>query len=152
MASSSIDLISCSELDPGSMLESDKYNSLLGKGTKLGSSLFKEEPSPRDVVEPVDSKSKNEFSPQTSGQAMTIQVSSKLHQATGFRSMKALDKYRSLQDNPACVYSSLESDDDNVPLYIELYRGLIVKFVDCVPLLPQLRDIIDKQGDFLKIW
>lgn len=141
MASSSISLPSCPELNPRSIQESDKC-SFLAEGEKYGSSLFKEEPRPRDVAEPVDSKSKNELPPQASGQAMA-----KLHQATGF--MKALDKYRSL-DNP--THSSLESDEDRVPLYIQLYWDLIVKFVDCVPLLPQLRDIIDKQGNFWKTW
>lgn len=144
MASISIGLPSCPELNPRSIQESDKC-SFLAEGEKYGSSLFKEEPRPRDVAEPVDSKSKNELPPQTSGQAMT-----KLHQATGFHSVKALDKYGRSLVNP--MYSSLESDEDRVPLYIKLYWDLIVKFVDCVPLLPQLRDIIDKQGNFWKIW
>lgn len=146
MASSSIGLPSCPELNPGSILESDKCSSLLGEGEKLGSSLFKEEPSPRDVVEPVDSKSKKMMSPQTSGQAMAIQVPSNLHQAPGVRSMKAIDHFRSL-DTSDVMLSSLEPEDaDEVPYFIQLYRPMIVKCVDCVPLLPQLRDIIDSQG------
>lgn len=151
MASSSIGLPSCPELNPGSILESDKCNSLLGEGEKLTSSLFKEEPSPRDVVEPVDSKSKKMMPPQTSGQAMAIQVPSNLHQAPGVRSMKAIDHFRSL-DTSDVMLSSLEPEDaDEVPYFIQLYRPMIVKCVDCVPLLPQLRDIIDSQGERNKI-
>lgn len=146
MASSSIGLTSCPRINPESILESDKCDSLLGEGEKLGSSLFKEEPSPRDVVEPVDSKSKIELSPQPSGQAMAIQVPSKLLQAPGVRSMKAIDHFRSL-DSSDVMLSSLEPEDaDEVPYFIQLYRPMIVKCVDCVPLLPQLRDIIDNQG------
>lgn len=146
MASSSIGLPSCPELNPRSIQESDKC-SFLGEGEKLGSSLFKEEPSPRDAVEPIDSKSKKELSPQTSGQAMALQVPSKLHQVpAAIRSMKAADHYPSL-DNPDYMLSSLEpEDEDEVPHFIRLYRPMIVKCVDCVPLLPQLRDIIDSQG------
>lgn len=145
MASSSIGLTSCPEINPGSILESDKC-SFLGEGEKLGSSLFKEEPSPRDVVEPVDSKSKKMISPQTSGQAMALQVPFNLHQAPGVRSIKAIDHFRS-QDSSDVMLSSLEPDDaDEVPYFIQLYRPMIVKCVDCVPLLPQLRDIIDNQG------
>lgn len=148
MASSSIGFPSCPELKPQSM--QDKC-SLLGEGVELGSSLFKEEPSPRDAVEPVDSKSKKELSPQTSGQAMALQVPSKLHQAPTIRSMKAADHYPSL-DNPDYMLSSLEpEDEDEVPHFIRLYRPMIVKCVDCVPLLPQLRDIIDSQGERNKI-
>lgn len=143
MASSSIGFPSCPELNPQSM--QDKC-SFLGEGVELGSSLFKEEPSPRDAVEPVDSKSKKELSPQTSGQAMALQVPSKLHQAPAIRSMKAADHYPSL-DNPDYMLSSLEpEDEEEVPHFIQLYRPMIVKCVDCVPLLPQLRDIIDSQG------
>lgn len=145
MASSSIGLPSCPELNPRSIQESDKC-SFLGEGEKLESSLFKEEPSPRDAVEPIDSKIKKELSPQTSGQAMALQVPSKLHQVPAIRSMKAVDHYPSL-DNPDYMLSSLEpEDEDEVPHFIQLYRPMIVKCVDCVPLLPQLRDIIDSQG------
>lgn len=148
MASSSIGFPSCPDLNPQSM--QDKC-SFLGEGEKLGSSLFKEEPSPRDAVEPVDSKSKKELSPQTSGQAMALQVPSKLYQVPAIRSMKAVDHYPSL-DNPDYMLSSLEpEDEDEVPHFIRLYRPMIVKCVDCVPLLPQLRDIIDSQGERNKI-
>lgn len=57
MVLSSIGLISCFEINFGSILELDKC-SFFGEGEKLGSFFFKEELSLRDVVELVDFKSK----------------------------------------------------------------------------------------------
>lgn len=68
-----------------------------------------------------------------------------LNQNARIRSMKSDDRYRSLDTHTRKV-SSLQQDDGGFPFYIQLYKSMIVKCVDCRHLLPRLRDIFDEQG------
>lgn len=140
MVLSSIGFFSCFEFKFQSM--QDKC-SFFGEGVELGSFLFKEESSLRDVVELVDFKSKKELFLQISGQVMVLQVLFKLYQALIIRFMKVVDYYLSL-DNFDYMFFFLElEDEDEVLYFIRLYRFMIVKCVDCVLLFFQFRDIID---------
>lgn len=143
----SLDLGSAPSLGQDSLLKSDESNSLrMDAGTKLGSSLFKDGSRPKGVSQ--DGRKPGEDSagkshPQTSGPK---QVSPVLHQSRGGQSLKGVDTYRSV-DVQEEMFSSLSPEDDSVPQYIQLYRPMIVKCVDCSPLLPSLRDIFNDQGN-----
>lgn len=141
MVLSSIGFFSCFEFKFQSM--QDKC-SFFGEGVELGSFLFKEELSLRDVVELVDFKSKKELFLQISGQVMVLQVLFKLYQVlVVICFMKVVDYYLSL-DNFDYMFFFLElEDEDEVLYFIWLYRFMIVKCVDCVLLFFQFRDIID---------
>lgn len=142
MVLSSIGLFSCFEFNFWSIQELDKC-SFFGEGEKLGSFLFKEELSLRDVVELIDFKSKKELFLQISGQVMVLQVLFKLYQVLVICFMKVVDYYLSL-DNFDYMFFFLElEDEDEVLYFIQLYRFMIVKCVDCVLLFFQFRDIID---------
>lgn len=142
MVLSSIGFFSCFEVEFNFQSMQDKC-SFFGEGVKLGSFLFKEELSLRDVVELVDFKSKKELFLQISGQVMVLQVLFKLYQVLVICFMKVVDYYLSL-DNFDYMFFFLElEDEDEVLYFIWLYRFMIVKCVDCVLLFFQFRDIID---------
>lgn len=142
MVLSSIGFFSCFEVEFNFQSMQDKC-SFFGEGVELGSFLFKEELSLRDVVELVDFKSKKELFLQISGQVMVLQVSFKLYQVLVIYFMKVVDYYLSL-DNFDYMFFFLElEDEDEVLYFIRLYRFMIVKCVDCVLLFFQFRDIID---------
>lgn len=73
-----------------------------------------------------------------------------LNQKARIRSVKSDDRYRSLDAHTSKV-SSLQQDDGGFPSYIQLYKSMIVKCVECSHLLPRLRDIFDDQGERRKI-
>ena len=142
----SLDLGSAPSLGHDSLLKSDEATSLrMDAGAKLGSSLFKDGSRPKGVSQ--DGTKPGEESAgkshQTSGPK---QVPPVLHQSRGGQSVKGGDTYRSV-DVQEEMFSSLSPEDDSVPQYIQLYRPMIVKCVDCAPLLPSLRDIISDQGN-----
>lgn len=142
MVLSSIGFFSCFEVEFNFQSMQDKC-SFFGEGVELGSFLFKEELSLRDVVELVDFKSKKELFLQISGQVMVLQVLFKLYQVLVIYFMKVVDYYLSL-DNFDYMFFFLElEDEDEVLYFIRLYRFMIVKCVDCVLLFFQFRDIID---------
>lgn len=142
MVLSSIGFFSCFEVEFNFQSMQDKC-SFFGEGVELGSFLFKEESSLRDVVELVDFKSKKELFLQISGQVMVLQVLFKLYQVLVIYFMKVVDYYLSL-DNFDYMFFFLElEDEDEVLYFIRLYRFMIVKCVDCVLLFFQFRDIID---------
>lgn len=68
-----------------------------------------------------------------------------VNQEARIRSVKSDDRYRSL-DTHASKVSSLQQDDGGFPSYVQLYKSMIVKCVECSHLLPRLRDIFDDQG------
>lgn len=74
-----------------------------------------------------------------------------LNQKARIRSVKSDDRYRSLDAHTSKV-SSLQQDDGGFPSYIQLYKSMIVKCVECSHLLPRLRDIFDDQGTNLSYY
>lgn len=55
-------------------------------------------------------------------------------------------KIRSVKSDHTSKASSLQQDDDRFPSYVQLYKSMIVKCVECSHLLPRMRDIFDDQG------
>lgn len=68
-----------------------------------------------------------------------------LNQGARIHSVKSDDRYRSF-DSHTSKASSLQQDDDRFPSYVQLYKSMIVKCVECNHLLPRMRDIFDDQG------
>lgn len=67
------------------------------------------------------------------------------NQGARIRSVKSDDRNRSF-DSHTSKASSLQQDDDRFPSYVQLYKSMIVKCVECSHLLPRMRDIFDDQG------
>uniref|UniRef100_K1QX86 RNA helicase n=1 Tax=Magallana gigas TaxID=29159 RepID=K1QX86_MAGGI len=72
-----------------------------------------------------------------------------LNQGARIRSVKSDDRYRSF-DSHTSKASSLQQDDDRFPSYVQLYKSMIVKCVECNHLLPRMRDIFEDQ-DFMYV-
>jgi hypothetical protein len=157
----SLKLPSVPALDKTSLLQPENADSLrLESRVELGSSLFRDQVSTSgDGARPhgkstqeVASKAAAKTSPQkTAIQAPEI-ANTQFVKSSGQpkqRELKAdVEQFCSMKHGMERMMSSLEPEDGIVPHYIRLYRKMIVKCVDCTPLLPQMRDIFDDQGGY----
>lgn len=146
----SLKLPSAPLLDKTSLTHPENADSLqLKSSEELGSSLFKEQSTAKDYAKPQRGASNQESAAkivaediQRAGKQF-IQTSGQLKDG---QPKEEAGQYLSMEYSQDNMMSSLEPEDDSVPHYIRLYRPMIVKCVDCLPLLPQMRDIFDDQG------